>query len=86
MQNAIFGDIFARFPPIFAFLRSFFPFLFGRFDFFRTFAIAKHVMNITRAMMTPEITSGIIYANTSETCQRSHYTISGGHPVEITSL
>jgi len=82
MRNAIFGDIFARFPPIFAFLRSFFPFLFGRFDFFRTFAIAK--LDMTRvmwAMMTPEITSGIIYADTSETRQRSHYTISGGHPV-----
>ena len=35
------------------------------------------------AKMTPEITSGIIYAHTSETCQRSHYTNSGGHPVEL---
>lgn len=39
------------------------------------------VTEVTWAMMTPEITSGIIYADTSETCQRSHYTISGGHPV-----
>lgn len=35
--------------------------------------------------MTPEITSGIIYANTFETCQRSHYTISGGHPYRYKS-
>ena len=27
--------------------------------------------------------SGIIYAHTSETCKRSRYTISGGHPVEL---
>ena len=35
--------------------------------------------------MTPEITSGIIYANTFETCQRSLYAISGGHPVRYKS-
>ena len=27
------------------------------------------------------MTQGIFYAHTSETCQRSHYTNSGGHPV-----
>ena len=41
------------------------------------------VTHVAWAMMTPEITSGIIYADTSETCQRSHYTISGGTPVEL---
>ena len=29
------------------------------------------------------MTQGIFYAHTSETCQRSHYTNSGGHPVDI---
>ena len=36
--------------------------------------------------MTPEITSGIIYALTFETCQRSHQAIGGCTPVEYTVL
>ena len=31
------------------------------------------------------MTQGIFYVHTSETCQRSHYTNSGGHPVEYKS-
>ena len=36
--------------------------------------------------MTPEITSGIIYVHTFETCQRSHQAIGGCTPVEYTVL
>lgn len=43
-------------------------------------------MEISRAMMTPEITSGIIYVHTFETCQRSHQAIGGCTPVEYTVL
>ena len=51
----------------------------------RIFAIAKQ----SRAVRSrggerrPSNDEGIFYVHTSETCQRSHYTISGGHPVDI---
>lgn len=66
MRNAIFGDIFARFPPIFAFLRSFFTFFFGRFVFFLIFATGIYNLWLMKCMdftaidfetMTAEMTS-----------------------------
>jgi hypothetical protein len=53
-------------------------------DFIHTFADVKQcMMKVMRAMMTPEITSGIIYVHTFETCQRSHQAIGGCTPVEL---
>lgn len=49
------------------------------------FAIAKQDRAIRSrgGERRPSYTQGIFYVHTSETCQRSHYTNSGGHPVEL---
>ena len=55
--------------------------------FWFIFAPAKQKYDGTiGAKMTPETTSGIIYALTFEVCKRPHYTISGGTPVEFFML
>lgn len=51
----------------------------------RIFAIANITEQFApRAVKDARVmTQGIFYAHTSETCQRSHYTNSGGHPVDL---
>jgi len=56
---------------------------------FRDFFISLPSLNIIERFAPGAVkdarvtTQGIFYVHTSETCQRSHYTNSGGHPVDI---
>ena len=65
---------------------QFFPFFSCKFHFYFLSLPSRNIIERFAPGAVKDarvMTQGIFYVHTSETCQRSHYTNSGGHPVDI---